>query len=187
MGPASSRRTILLVCCVLVGLLVAFVWPASPLSLAGDEPEPASLHVKEFEIINSGCADNVSDYAMGRTGGGGYERVSFIETGTRSPNLSVRTERTSSLGAGLESFRVYIDSHGEPQENTSCTLGAQYRVELNYDPGEPDAKGTRLLYVEDGEYAGCSSSTSGSIETECHRFTYDQQHSNRTWANDTTE
>ena len=30
------------------------------------------------------------------------------------------------------------------KENTSYTLGAQYRVELNYDPGEPDAKGTRF-------------------------------------------
>lgn len=187
MVPASSRRTVLLVCCVIVGILVAFVWPASPLSLTTGEPEPASLYIEEFEIINSGCADNVSDYVMGQSGGGGYERVTFIETETRSPNLSVRTERTSEPGADLESFRVYIDSHGEPQENTSCTLGAQYRVELDYDPGEPDAKGTSLLYVENGEYAGCSSSTSGSIETECHRFTYDQQHSNRTWANETAE
>ncbi len=187
MVPASSGRTVLLVCCLVAGLLVAFAWPASPLSLVADEPEPASLHVEEFEIIDSGCADDVATHAMGKTGGGGYESVSFVETGTRSPNLSVRTERTSSPGADLESFRVYIDSQGEPRENASCTLGAQYRVELDYDRGEPDAEGTRVLYLENGEYEGCSSSASGSIETECHRFTYDQQHSNRTWANATAE
>jgi hypothetical protein len=187
MVPVSSRRSALLICCIVAGTVAVFLWPPGPLSLTTDGPKPASLTVEEFTQIDAGCRDDVSGYAMGRTGGGGYEQVSFIETGTPDPNLSARVERTSPPGSDVSTFRVYVDSHGEPRGNASCTLGAQYRLELDYDPATPKSKGQRVLYLENGIYAGCSSGSTGDVETECHRFTYDRQHADRTWANATAE
>lgn len=184
MAPVSSRRTTFLICCIIAIIVVIFLWSPSPLSQTSDEPEPASLSVVEFAQLESGCRDNVSTSLMSRAGGDGFETVTFIETGTTSPNLSARTERTSPTGADLRTFRVYIDSHGEPQENTSCTLGAQYRIKLDYDRGETETKGTRVLWLENGSYSGCDAITSGSLESECYRFTREQQ-PDHVWANAT--
>jgi hypothetical protein len=115
--------------------------------------------------------------------------VSFLETGNETANVSVRTERTSPTGAALRTFRVYVESDGEPRTNSSCTLGVQYRVELAYDRGGPRGflsgdDGTRVLWLENGEYAGCSSITEGSLDSECHQFVRDDP-VERTWANAT--
>lgn len=189
MVSRSSRRTTLLLCGIVVGLVVVFVSPASPLSPTGDESDPAQLSVSSFERLETGCKDDVATYASSRHGNGSYARVSFIETGTETANLSARTERTSPVGAALTTFRVHIESAGQPPENTSCTMGVQYRLELTYDRGPSNGllsgdDGTRVLWMENGEYIGCSSTTSGSLDSECHRFTREGQ-SDRTWANAT--
>lgn len=189
MVAGLSQRTTLLICCLLVGVVILFLWPMSPLSVTGDEPEPAPLSVSSFERLETGCKDDVATYAAGSHGNGSYTRVSFIETGTETANLSARTEQTSPVGADLTSFRVYIDSTGQPRENTDCTMGVQYRIDLTYDRESSDGllsgpDGTRVLWLENGAYSGCSSTTSGSLESECHRFVNNSQ-SNRTWANTT--
>lgn len=189
MVAGLSQRSTLLICGLLVGVVVLFLWPMSPLSVTSEEPEPAQLSVASFEQLETGCKDDVATYAAGSHGNGSYTRVSFIETGTETANLSARTERTSPVGADLTSFRVYIDSTGQPQENTTCTMGVQYRVDLTYDQGSSDGflsgdDGTRVLWLENGAYNGCSSTTSGSLESECHRFV-NNSHSDRTWTNTT--
>lgn len=186
MSPISPYRTSLLLCCLVVSLLALFIWPMSPLSVTSAEPEPAQLSVASFEQLETGCREDVATYATGSHGNGSYTQVSFIETGTETANISARTERTSPVGADLTTFRVYIDSAEQPQENTSCTMGVQYRLELTYDQAASNGllsgdDGTRVLWLENGEYSGCDSTTSGSLDAECHRFMTDNQ-SNKTWA-----
>lgn len=188
MVSVSSRRTALLLCCIVAGLVIFFVLPVSPLSTGG-ESESAQLSVSSFERLETGCADDIVNYASSRHGNGSYTRVSFIETGNETANLSARTERTSPAGADLTTFRVDVESSGQPRENTSCTIGVQYRIELAYDRAPSGGllsgdDGTRVLWLENGEYSGCSSTTSGSLDSECHRFTKESQ-SDRTWANTT--
>lgn len=186
-SPPSRRATILL-SCLIAGLVVVVVLSGSPLSL-DEKSDPAQLSVSSFERLESGCADDVATYSSGSHGNGSYTQVSFIETGSETANLSVRTERTSPVGADLTTFRVHIESTGSPQANASCRMGTQYRLELTYDRESSDGflsgdDGTRVLWLENGEYAGCSSTTSGSLDSECHRFTKEEQ-SDRTWANTT--
>lgn len=189
MIPTSSRWAVLLFCCIGAGLVIALVSPVSPLATSGDEVEPAQLSVSSFERLDTGCADDVATYAWSRQGNGSYTRIAFIETGGEAVNISARTERTSPAGADLTTFRVYIDSTTRPREPTACTMGVQYRLELTYDRGPADGflsgdDGTRVLWLENGAYSGCSSATSGSLDSECHRFT-GQTQSDRTWANAT--
>lgn len=81
------------------------------------------------------------------------------------------------------------ESSGQSQANGSCRMGVLYRIELSYDRGSSGGllsgdDGTRVLWLENGAYSGCSASTSGSLDDECRRFTRDRQ-SDRTWANAT--
>lgn len=159
------------------------------------EPEPPRLSVDSVERLDVGCADDVATDASSRTGGGSVDRVAFVETGDATADLSVATERTSPRGARLSAFRVYVDSAapdarvGSPStanESDDCRVGIQYRVRLSYEPrsSEPLSfgdEGTRVLWLENGEYAGCSGMTEGSLETECGRFLADGPE--RTWAN----
>jgi hypothetical protein len=49
----------------------------------------------------------------------------------------------------------------------------------------PDAHGTRVLWYEDGDLAGCSSSVTSPLDSECPRFSGLQL--DRTWANASAE
>lgn len=175
MVPATSRQRLLLVSGIAIVLIGLFLLPASPLSLTGEESETPRLTVSSLERIEAGCADDVATYASSQSGNGEYTKVSFIETGNKTANLTVRAERTSPVGADLSTFRVYVDSAGQTQQNTSCTMGIQYRLELDYDPAYSNGilsgdDGTRVLWLENGRYDGCSSTTSGSLDAECGRF-----------------
>ncbi len=188
MVPVPSRRTVLL-CCIGASLFVLVIGPLSPFSATDGESESPKLSVSSFEHLETGCKDDIATYASSGHGNGSYTRVSFIETGTETANLSARTERTSPVRADLTTFRVSVESTGQPRSNASCTMGVQYRLELTHDRGSSDEflsgdDGTRVLWLENGEYSGCSSTTSGSLDAECHRFTKDSQ-PNRTWANTT--
>lgn len=191
MESDRSRRAVLALCAVAVVLLFLLSLSGS-LPLVGGEPEPSELSVASFDRLETGCAEDVATYASSSHGSGSYEQVSFVETGNETAELAARTERTSPPGAALETFRVYVESTDRPhstarsQGNASCRMGVQYRLELNYDRGSSGGffsgdDGTRVLWLENGEYSGCSASTSGSLDAECHRFTSDSQ-SNRTWA-----
>ncbi|WP_246998478.1 hypothetical protein [Halosolutus gelatinilyticus] len=189
MSSTVPRGIALLLCCLAGGSTLLLALPASPLSITGDEAEPPQLSVSSFERVETGCADDVATYASSSHGNGSYTRVSFIETGTETADLSARTERTSPPGADLHTFRVSIDSTGRPRQNDSCAMGVQYRLELTHERGSSEGllsgdDGIRVLWLENGEYSGCSATTSGSLDAECHRFTKDAQ-SNRTWANTT--
>ncbi|WP_424014825.1 hypothetical protein ACOZ35_02045 [Halorubrum xinjiangense] len=164
----------------------------------GAEPEPPRLSVESVERLDVGCADDVATYASSRTGGGSFDRVAFVETGDPAANLSVATERTSPRGARLSAFRVYVDSVAPDERVDSvstangsdgCRVGIQYRVRLSYEPRSSGPlsfgdEGTRVLWLENGEYAGCSGVTEGSLDTECARF-LDGGGPERTWANAT--
>ena len=187
MAPAVSRQRLLLVCSLAVVLIGLVVVPASPLSLTGDDSEAPRLSVSSLERLDAGCADDVATFASSKSGGGGYTKVSFIETGNKTANLSARTERTSPVGADLSTFRVYVDSTGEVRQNSSCTMGVQYRIELSHNPARSGGilsgeEGTRVLWLENGAYTGCSSTTTGALDAECGRFVQ-EGNTEITWAN----
>lgn len=190
MAPAVSRQRLLLVCSLAVVLIGLVVVPASPLSLTGDDSEAPRLSVTSLERLDTGCADDVATFASSKSGGGGYTKVSFIETGNKTANLSAKTERTSPAGADLSTFRVYVDSTREVRQNSSCTMGVQYRIELDHDPAPSGGilsgeEGTRVLWLENGAYTGCSSTTTGSLDAECGRFVREGD-TEITWANSST-
>lgn len=165
----------MLLCCLVVAVLAVAAVPASPLSVPGDDPDPATLSVTSFERVETGCADDVATYASSSHGRGTHSRVSFVETGSEAANLSAWTERTSPAGAALTTFRVHVESIGGGTENASCSMGTLYRLELAHDRGSSDGllsgdEGTRVLWLENGEYVGCSASTEGTLDSECHRF-----------------
>ena len=187
MAPAVSRQRLLLVCSLAVVLIGLVVVPASPLSLTGDDSEAPRLSVTSLERLDTGCADDVATFASSKSGGGGYTKVSFIETGNKTANLSAKTERTSPVGADLSTFRVYVDSTGEVRQNSSCTMGVQYRIELSHDPARSGGilsgeEGTRVLWLENGAYTGCSSTTTGALDAECGRFVQ-EGNTEISWAN----
>jgi hypothetical protein len=192
MVPASPSRRLALVAGLVVLLFVAGVTHPSINDVPGfsDHTGPTEMDVTGFERLGAGCADDVATYARSGTGPNGtYERITFVETGDPDANLSVSAVRTSPRGADLSTFRVAVDSHTDAPPNETCRMGVQYRVELESSGGSPpgfmpDAHGTRILWLENGEYAGCSSSSTGTLDTECHRFLGD--HPDRTWANATT-
>lgn len=175
MVPNPSRQQLLLGSGIAIVLIGLFLFPGSPLSLTGDESETPRLTVSSLDRIEAGCADDVATFASSHSGNGEYTRTSFIETGNTTANLTARTERTSPVGADLSTFRVYVDSTGQAQQNASCTMGIQYRLELDYDPVSSRGflsgdDGTRVLWLENDRYGGCSSTTSGSLDAECGRF-----------------
>lgn len=177
---------------------IADVTGADGVAGIGAEPEPPRLSVESVERLDVGCADDVATYASSRTGGGSVDRVAFVETGDAAANLSVATERTSPRGARLSAFRVYVDSADADEragsgptanESDGCRVGIRYRVRLSYEPRSSGPlsfgdEGTRVLWLENGEYAGCSGVAEGSLETECARF-LDDDGPERTWANAT--
>ncbi|SDF61309.1 hypothetical protein SAMN04488067_10678 [Halorubrum xinjiangense] len=197
--PQQVVLAVALVAAVALGAVaIADVAGADGIAGIGAESEPPRLSVESVERLDVGCADDVATYASSRTGGGSVDRVGFVETGDAAANLSVATERTSPRGARLSAFRVYIDSaaaderaDSDPTANGSddCRVGIQYRVRLSYEPRSSGPlsfgdEGTRVLWLENGEYVGCSGVAEGSLETECARF-LDGGGPERTWANGT--
>lgn len=196
----------LLLSVVIISLFLIGIVQPSVNDLPGfsDHTGPTQMTVTEFERLESGCAEDVADFARSRSGPNGtYLQTTFIETGDPTANLSVYTERTSPRGADLSTFRVHVESHPAPENvpsstgtatetddttsNTSCRLGVQYRLTVRTSGGSPegflpDAHGTRILWLENGEYAGCSGGVTSPLESSCHRLAQDPQ---RTWANAT--
>lgn len=181
-----NGRTFLLTVCLLA-VLVALIFANLPAALGGDAEAPA-LSVSSFEPLETGCADDIATYSRNSLGNGSFTRVSFVETGSETANLSARTERTSPVGVSLSTFRVHVDAADRGTHNASCEMGVRYKLELSYDEGSTGDlfgdDGIRVLWLENGNYSGCSSSTSGTLDSECYRFTADNQ-SPQAWANTT--
>jgi len=185
-----SRRTaaaLLVVALFVVGLAQPSV---NDLPGFSDHTGPTELEVTAFERVEAGCADAVATRARRTTGGGGYERLAFVRTGSADADLSARVERTSPRGADLSTFRVHVDAHPQPPAldpaNGTCAVGVLYRIRLNASGGSPegflpDAHGTRVLWLENGGYAGCSASVTSPLDAECDRFVATTP--TRTWAN----
>ncbi|WP_135830374.1 hypothetical protein [Halorussus halobius] len=195
---SETSKNVLLVA-ALLGLAVAGAEPGAVNALPGfsDHTGPTEMAVASLERLDSGCADEVATYAGGSASGGNYSQVSFVETGDSEANLSAWVERTSPPGADLSTFRVHVESHPrtdpdadhvvDASANDSCDVGIQYRIEVTTGGGNPegilpDDHGTRVLWLENGEYAGCSASHTGSLRAQCHRF---DSAPDRTWANAT--
>jgi len=192
MGPDSGTLKNALLVAALLGLAVASVEPGAVNALPGfsDHTGPTEMEVASLERLDSGCADEVATYASGSASGGNYTQVSFVETGHPEADLSAWTERTSPPGADLSTFRVHVDSRSraDAPANASCELGVQYRIEVTTSGGSPggilpDAHGTRILWLQDGDYAGCSGSYTSPLRADCRRF---EAKPDRTWANATT-
>ncbi|WP_335998598.1 hypothetical protein [Halorientalis halophila] len=190
MLPASlPRPAVLLAICVLAVAFVGLVQPSvTALPGVSDQTGPTNASVTGFERLESGCADDIATYGGGSISGGELTKTSFVETGGPNASLSASVERTSPHGADLSSFRVHVDSHGAEESNASCEYGVQYRITVTTSGGAPagifsDAHGTRVLWLENGEYTGCSSSVTSPIDDECHRFADPPE---RTWANATS-
>jgi hypothetical protein len=153
-----------------------------------DHTGPSEMEITEFERVDSGCADDLSSFRGTRSGPGGtYTKHTFIRTEDADADLSAWVERTSPPGADLSTFRVHVDSHHEGPANETCDTGVLYRITINGSGGSPegflpDAHGTRILWLENGRFAGCSGSVTSPLESGCQRFV-DQPE--RTWANAT--
>lgn len=181
---------------IAVALLGAFFVVGHPDSvnrapLFSDHTGPSKMTVTSFERLGSGCENVVGRYSGGSTGNGSYSQIGFIETGDPNADLSARVERTSPDGADLSTFRVSVESHSEARtvENTSCTLGVQYRIELVPSGGSPegllpDAHGVQIRWLENGEYAGCTASLTSPLRSTCPGVEDDEP--KRTWANATS-
>ncbi|SIR13828.1 hypothetical protein SAMN05421858_1562 [Haladaptatus litoreus] len=144
------------------------------------------MTITEFERLDSGCVDEMRQYASSSTGGGNLTDVGTIRTNSADANISVWTERTSPEGADMSTFRVHVDSESNGSED-ACQTAVRYRLTLELSGGSPeeflpDAHGHRVLWLENGKYSGCSASVTSPLESECHRFRSDAQ-PERTWAN----
>lgn len=200
----SERLKTALLVAALLGLAVASAEPGAVNALPGfsDHTGPTEMEVTTLERLDSGCADEVATYASGSASSGNYTQVSFVETGDRDADLSAWTERTSPPGADLSTFRVHVESHSRAEgddadvdsradtpANASCKVGVQYRIEVTTSGGSPegflpDAHGTRILWLENGDYAGCSGSYTSPLRSDCQRF---EAGPDRTWANATAD
>lgn len=191
MVPFATPSRRIGIALLLIAIVVVGVTHPSVNDFPGfsDHTGPTRMSVTNFERLDSGCADDVAKYAESQVGPyGKHTRTSFIETGDPDANLSVSTERTSVRGADLSTFRVAVESHGRGNaSNASCVLGVQYRLTVQTSGGSPaglvpDAYGTRILWLENGRYDGCTGSVTSPLDAECRRFRDDPQ---RTWANAT--
>lgn len=187
MIPFTPRRNTLLFLGLVVLAAIVVGGPVNALPLFSDHTGPTDLTISSFERLDAGCADEVGKFTHSGTENGSYTKTAFIRTGNETAKLSAWTERTSPAGADLSTFRVHIDSHGTPRQNASCTLGVQYRITLTPYGGSPpgllpDAHGTRILWLENGRYSGCSASVTSPLEDQCHRF-MDDSRPERTWVN----
>ncbi|WP_128476259.1 hypothetical protein [Halorussus pelagicus] len=180
-----------------------------------DHTGPTEMEVAEFERLDSGCHNVVGTYSSGSSSGDGpYSQTTFIETGDPDADLSAWVERTSPPGADLSTFRVHVESHGSDAgaasardeagaanasgmandslatNKSSCEMGVQYRIKVTASGGSPegilpDAHGERVLWLHDGEYAGCSGSHTGPLDGSCSHIRPQDGGPNRTWANAT--
>lgn len=177
MVPASRSRVPILVALVVIAVVFAGITHASVNDLPGfsDHTGPAELSVDTFERVGASCVDAVGS-GTGTSISDGYARAGFVETGDPNASLSAWVERTSPPGADLSTFRVHVDSHGSGNaSNASCTVGVRYRIELTPHGGSPagfipDAYGTRVLWLVNGRYDGCSASVTSPLDAECDRL-----------------
>lgn len=186
--PLSTRTAGLVLGTVLLTLLLA----GSVNSLPGfsDHTGPTELAVTGFERTGTGCVEDPGRPGGATSGGGpGYVRTSAIVTEDADADLSVWVERTSPAGADLSTFRVHVESHHEGPVEADCANGSvvAYRLELGGSGGSPegflpDDHGSRVLYLENGDVAGCSAGYTGGLDGSCDRFFEDPR---RTWANAT--
>ncbi|QZP36381.1 hypothetical protein [Halobaculum magnesiiphilum] len=183
-----SQSTQRLVAVALLAFAVGAVVGPSVNALPGfsDHTGPSELRVTEFERLDAGCAEDVATYSSGSFDAGNYSQVDFIETGDTDANLSAWTERTSPPGTDLSTFRVHVDSRHEGPTNASCETGVLYRITVTPSGGSPeglipDAHGTRIQWMENGEFAGCSASYTSPLDGRCPGAT----DPDRSWANAT--
>jgi|GEM_PF-2474958 len=183
-----SRRTALLALALLAVAVAAAVTAATALSQGATGP--TDLRVTEFDRIDAGCRDDVGRSASSTNGPNGtYSSTTFIETGARTANLSVATERTSAAGADFSVFRVNIDSHRRGPANETCEMGVQYRLAYQVTGGTDGGllggdSGVRILTLENGRYSGCAGDGTGRFaDANCARLLEDPPE--RTWANAT--
>ncbi|NHN58874.1 MULTISPECIES: hypothetical protein [Halorussus] len=196
MVPDARRLKDALLLAFVVGLLLTGGEPKAVNALPGfsDHTGPSELRVSSLERIDAGCRDAVSNYASGSGGGGNHTRVSFVATGDPDADLSAWVERTSPPGADLSTFRVHVESRGDGEvaSNASCELGVQYRIETTATGGSPegilpDAHGVEILWLENGEYAGCSGSYTSPLRGRCPHLYQQADDRDLTWANATTD
>ena len=188
--PRPSTRTVAL---VLLTVAATLLLAGSVNSLPGfsDHTGPTELTVASFERTGTGCVEDPEWPTGGPASdaGPGYVRTGGIVTADVDADLSVWVERTSPAGADLSTFRVHVESHHEGNIETDCTDGSVigYRLELDASGGSPpgllpDDHGSRVLYLENGEVAGCSAGYTGGLDGSCDPFFEEPR---RTWANAT--
>lgn len=190
MAIPRPRRRHLLVLIFLAGVVVVLFQP-SPALIPGisDHTGPTEMRVESLERLDAGCQDRVSTYAKSSVSGGDHTRVSFVPTERTDASLGVWTERTSPTGADLSTFRVHIETQSTGEPNESCQTGILYEVTVSTSGGQPagivpDAYGSRILWLENGRYAGCSGGATSPLDIECDRF---RDRIERTWANATDD
>ena len=205
MVPDARRLKDALLLALVVGLLLTGGEPKAVNALPGfsDHTGPTEMRVASIDRLDAGCRDAVSNYAGSSGGGGNRTRVSFIPTGDPDADLSAWVERTSPPGADLGTFRVHVESRGDGEvasnrgadrtaSNASCELGVQYRIETTAAGGSPegllpDAHGVQILWLGNGEYAGCSGSYTSPLRGNCHYLYQHAGNRDSTWANATTD
>jgi len=183
MALQPSRRTVAL---VLLTALATLLLAGSVNSLPGfsDHTGPADLTVTEFERTGTGCG-----VVRSRAPDSLYERHGSIRVADTDAALSVRVERVSPPGADLSRFRVHVESVHEGTVESTCEHPAVgYRVALDPSGGSPagllpDAHGVQVLYVENGEFAGCASAFTGIDPAGGCGESFGEEP--RTWANAT--
>ena len=188
--PRPVSHTVAL---VLATVVVTLLLAGSVNSLPGfsDHTGPTELTVASFERAGTGCVGDPDrpDGGPASDAGPGYVRTSGIVTADADADLSVWVERTSPAGADLSTFRVHVESHHEGSVEADCENGSvvAYRLELEPSGGSPpgllpDGHGSRVLYLENGEVAGCSAGYTGGLDGSCDPFFEEPR---RTWANAT--
>ncbi|WP_049970425.1 hypothetical protein [Haladaptatus cibarius] len=186
---SDPKRVLLLV--AIVGIVIVGGSPngVNALPLFSDHTGPTEMTVTEFERLDSGCVDEMRKYASSSTGGGKMSKTTTIRTNSADANISIWTERTSPPGADMSTFRVHLDSESDGSSDDACQTAVRYRLTLELSGGSPegilpDAHGYRVLWLENGNYSGCSASVTSPLRSECDRFTPNAQ-PERTWANAT--
>lgn len=184
---SDKKRLLLLIAVVGIVIVGSSSNGVNALPLFSNHTGPTELTVSEFERLDSGCIDELRGYASSSMGGREITEVETIRTKSTDLNISVWTERTSSVEADTSTFRVRVDSEFGGTTKETCQTAVRYRITLEYADGSPEgvlpnAHGFRVLWLENGNYAGCSSSVTSPLKPECHRFTRDAQ-SNRIWRN----
>ncbi|WP_276272689.1 hypothetical protein [Haloarcula litorea] len=184
MPPELDRRRSLLAVAVAALLLAAAGPSVNALPGFSDHTGPTELRVASFERAGAGCAEEFQ-YAASSTGGGRIASSGTVTAAGPDADLSVWTERTSPPGADLSTFRVHLDTHGGNEAATDCETAVGYRLSLTLTGGSdegllPDAHGYRVLWLENGRYAGCSASVTSPLSSGCQRFA---ERPDRAWAN----